>query len=97
VVADALARNFEASPVEDVEVLCATLLGSLPFIYSSLKEHKDGDSYFSGYFEEDRGQNARGENFPSPQGNVVVFPKGLAETQMGTSRYVKVNGTEILQ
>jgi len=45
VVADALSRIFEGKSCKTPEVMCATLLESLPLVYSSIEKHQTGDSF----------------------------------------------------
>jgi len=45
VVADALSRIFEGKSCENPEVMCATLLESLPLVYSSIEKHQTDDSF----------------------------------------------------
>ena len=45
VVADALSRMFEGESSENSEIICATMLGSMPLIYSSLQEHQGNDAF----------------------------------------------------
>ena len=76
VVADALPCMFEASPVEDVEVLCATLLGSLPLVYLSLKEHQDGDSYCQDVLKNIADKLPEAKTFQVHRQMLLYFPKG---------------------
>ena len=45
VVADDLSRMFEDESSENPEIICATMLGSLPLIYSSFQKYKGNDAF----------------------------------------------------
>jgi hypothetical protein len=48
VVADALSRMFEGECSEILEGTCASLMQSLPLVYSSLEEHQKTDAFCKG-------------------------------------------------
>jgi transposase InsO family protein len=75
VVADALSRVFEGACAEAPEMACATLLESLPLVYSSLEEHQKEDSLCKDLRE--KIQNGQGgvDNFQVHNGLVCYRPK----------------------
>jgi hypothetical protein len=64
VVADALSRVFEGRPAETPENVCATLLESLPLVYSSLAEHQETDIFCKDLQHKNCGRAGRDRKFP---------------------------------
>ena len=76
VVADALSRMFEGARVEIPEVTCATLLESLPLVYSSLKEHQKDDPFCKDLWVKVRTGQGGVDNFQTHKGLLCSRPKG---------------------
>jgi len=75
VVADALSRMFEGESSENPEMMCATMLGSLPLIYSSLQEHQGNDAFCNDLRGKVESKEASGKNFCMHNGALCYFPK----------------------
>jgi hypothetical protein len=75
VVADALSRMFDGSCPEAPEAVCATMLGSLPLVYSSLEEHQKSDAFCTDLVSKVQGKEAAATNFQIYKGLVCYFPK----------------------
>ena len=75
VLADAPSRMFEGARAEAPEMVCATLLESLPLVYSSLEEHQKEDALCKDLRE--KIQNGQGgvDNFPVHKGLLCYRPK----------------------
>ena len=63
VVADALSRMFEGDRGENPEAMCASLIQSLPLVYSSLEEHQKGDPWCSEVLDRERADHKRNNSF----------------------------------
>ena len=75
-VADALSRVFEGNIQESPEMKCATILESLPLVYSSLEEHQTSDPWCED-IKHKIVTNATGtENFRVCKNLLCFFPKG---------------------
>jgi hypothetical protein len=75
VVADALSRVFEGQSHESPEMTCATLLESLPLVYSSIEEHQAGDSFCNDLKQKILAGQAGVDNFQIHKNLVCFFPK----------------------
>jgi hypothetical protein len=75
VVADALSRMFEGHCPENPEIVCATMLGSLPLVYSSLQEHQREDVFYQDLRKKVQNKEAAGNNFQIHNGLLCYFPK----------------------
>ena len=75
VVADALPRVFEGQSRESPEMTCATLLESLPLVYSSIEEHQASDSFCNDLKQKILAGQAGVDNFQIHKNLVCFFPK----------------------
>ena len=75
-MADALSRMFEGVRVEIPEMTCATLLESLPLVYSSLEEHQKEDPFCKDLWERIRTGQGGVDNFQIHKGLLCSRPKG---------------------
>ena len=75
VVADALSRMFEDERTENPEMIFATMLGSLPLIYSSLQEHQGNDAFCNDLRGKVESKEDSGKNFCMHNGALCYFPK----------------------
>jgi hypothetical protein len=76
VVADALSRVFEGNIQESPEIKCATILESLPLVYSSLEEHQMSDQLCGDIKQRITNNSAGIENFQIRENLVCFNPKG---------------------
>ena len=76
VVADALSRVFEGNIRESPEMKCATILESLPLVYSSLEEHQMGDQLCKDLRQKITTNSSGSENFQIHKNLVCYNPKG---------------------
>jgi hypothetical protein len=63
VVADALSHMFEGDCRGNPEGQCASLIQSLPLVYSSLEEHQKGDQWCSQILDRVQASPSTGGNF----------------------------------
>jgi hypothetical protein len=63
VVADALSRMFDGDCGETLEGKCASLIQSLPLIYSSFEEHQKGDQWRREILDHVLANSSHGGNF----------------------------------
>ena len=75
VVADALSRMYEGVTVDSAEMSCATLMSSLPLVYTSLGEHQKDDSFCQDIVTRIRTNLSGAENFREHRGLLCYFPK----------------------
>jgi hypothetical protein len=75
VVADTLSRMFDGTCPETPEAVCATMLGLLPLVYSSLEEHQKGDALCRDIAGKVQRKEAGATNFQVHKGLVCYFPK----------------------
>ena len=75
VVADALSRMFEGESSENPEIMCATMLGSLPLIYSSLQEHQGNDTFCNDLRGKVEIEKTSAKNFCMHNAAMCYFPK----------------------
>jgi len=76
VVADALSRMFEGHCPEDPEILCASLMDSLPLVYTSLREYQQRDSWCQDLLRKVERKETAGNKFRFCKGLLCFFPKG---------------------
>ena len=76
VAADALSRVFEGKIQETPEMVCATVLESLPLVYSSLEEHQMNDQLCRDIRQKIATNSVGVENFQVRKNLVCFFPKG---------------------
>jgi hypothetical protein len=75
VVADAFSRMYDGHCPESPEMVCATMLSSLPLVYSSLHEHQGGDALCQELRRKVEHKEAGGENFCIHNGLLCYSPK----------------------
>jgi hypothetical protein len=75
VVADALSRMYDGTRSNSVEMACATILESLPLVYSSLEEHQANDSFCENIKGEIRAGKSSVENFQIHKGLLCFYPR----------------------
>ena len=75
IVADALSRMFEGESSDNPEMMCATMLGSLPLTYSPLQEHQSNDAFCNDLSGKVESKEASGKNSCMHNG-AVLFPQG---------------------
>lgn len=76
VVADALSRMFEGQIHDDPEVICGTMMKSLPLVYSSLKEHQENEGFCVKLREQVEKRIEPTLNFKFITGCCAIFPEG---------------------
>ena len=79
VVADALSRMFEGHHGENAEAVCASLIQSLPLVYSSLHEHEREDPWCNQILDQIQVDPSQGDNFSSHRNLCVIIrrvPRG---------------------
>ena len=76
VVADALSRMFEGHTPEDPEALCGMMMNSLPLVYSSLKEHQEGDEFCEGLRGGIERKGSAASKFQIHNQLLCYFPRG---------------------
>ena len=75
VVADALSRMFDGHSSESPEIVCATMLSSLPLVYSSLQEHQKDDVLCQDLRGKVENKEAAADNFCIHNGLLCYSPK----------------------
>jgi hypothetical protein len=75
VVADALSRMFEGQHFECPELMCASMLDSLPLVYSSLQEQQKNDAFCENLRKKVEGKEASAKNFQLHKGLLCFFPR----------------------
>jgi len=75
VVADALSRMFEGHCPENPEIFCASLMDSLPLVYSSLQEYQQMDSWCQDLLRKVDRKETAGNKFRVVKGCCVSSPK----------------------
>ena len=76
VVADALSRMFEGQTRDSPELVCATMLSSLPLVYPSLQEHQKNDAFCEDLRKKVEGKEDMGKRFQMYKGLLCYFPRG---------------------
>ena len=76
VVADALSRVFEGNTRQNPEMKCATILESLPLVYSSLEEHEMSEQLCKDLRQKVTTNSPGSENFQIRKNLVSYNPKG---------------------
>jgi hypothetical protein len=66
---------FEGHCPENPETVCASMLGSLPLVYSSLEEHQRDGVLCRGLVKKVKGKESAGNNFQIHNGLLCYFPK----------------------
>jgi hypothetical protein len=75
VVADTLSRMFEGDYRENPEGQCASLIQSLPLVYSSLEEHQKEDQWCNQILDEIQANRSQGGNFSICRNLLCYYPK----------------------
>ena len=75
VVADALSRMFEGKHPENPELMCSSLLQSLPLVYTSIKEHQLTDPLCTDLRQRILAHQVGAENFSIHKELVCFSPK----------------------
>jgi len=75
VVADALSRMFDGHCPESPEIVCATMLNSLPLVYSSLQEYQGDDALCRDLKRKVENKIAAADNFCIYNGLLCYSPK----------------------
>jgi len=91
VVADALSRMFDGQCSETLEGTCASLIQSLPLVYSSLEEHQKTDPFCKDLLEHIQETPGRRWQFPASPRLAVLLPQKRQEIQMGGSDILEVD------
>jgi phospholipid-translocating ATPase len=89
-VADALSLMFEREVAENPEFSCAVLRASLPLVYSSLKEHQEGEVFCKELWGKVQQAQGGSDNFNIQKGLLCYFPRKAKRCG------VKTDASEIL-
>jgi len=76
VVADALLHMFGGPPPQNPESICATMLNSLPLVYSSLQDHQRDDPFCKDLREGVENKEKRANDFQIYNQLLCYFPRG---------------------
>ena len=76
VVADALSRVFEGKVLESTEIACASILESLPLVYSSIQEHQMTDAFCQDIRRKIENGSTEVDNFRVRKDLLCFYPKG---------------------